>query len=134
MSADNRFFDTNVLLYLLSEDEAKADRAETLLASGGIISVQVLNEFASVATRTLRMRIPEVREVLGTLRRVCEVKPLSVDTHERGLEIAGRNQLSVYDAMIVASAHEAGCKILYTEDLQDGMAIAGLTVHNPFES
>jgi predicted nucleic acid-binding protein len=80
------------------------------------------------------MRIPEVREVLGTLRRVCEVKPLSVDTHERGLEIAGRNQLSVYDAMIVASAHEAGCKILYTEDLQDGMAIAGLTVHNPFAS
>ena len=134
MSADNRFFDTNVLLYLLSEDEAKADRAETLLASGGIISVQVLNEFASVATRTLRMRIPEVREVLGTLRRVCEVKPLSVDTHDRGLEIAGRYQLSVYDAMIVASAHEAGCKILYTEDLQDGMAIAGLTVHNPFES
>jgi predicted nucleic acid-binding protein len=133
MSASNRFFDTNVLLYLLSADEAKADTAEALISSGGIISVQVLNEFASVATRKLRMLIPEVREVLRTIQRVCDVRPLSVDTHERGLAVAERYQLSVYDAMIVASAREAGCKTLYTEDLQDGMAISGITIRNPFQ-
>ena len=55
MSAADCFFDTNVLLYLLSKDAAKADRAEALLATGGIVSVQVLNEFASVATRKLAM-------------------------------------------------------------------------------
>ena len=57
MSKADRFFDTNVLLYLLSKDTAKADRAEILLASGGVISVQVLNEFASVASRKLALTI-----------------------------------------------------------------------------
>ena len=134
MSAASRFFDTNVLLYLLSADHAKADAAERLVGSGGVISVQVLNEFASVATRKLRMQIPEVREVLRTVQKICEVRPLSVETHERGLDVADRYQLSVYDAMIVASALEAGCKILYTEDLQDGMALVSLTIRNPFQA
>jgi predicted nucleic acid-binding protein len=134
MSAASRFFDTNVLLYLLSADQAKADAAESLVGSGGVISVQVLNEFASVATRKLRMQIPEVREVLRTVQKICEVRPLSVETHERGLDVADRYQLSVYDAMIVVSALEAGCKILYTEDLQDGMAIVSLTIRNPFQA
>lgn len=134
MNAASRFFDTNVLLYLLSGDEAKANAAEALVASGGIVSVQVLNEFASVATRKLRMRIPEVREVLGTVRRLCTVHSLSVESHDEGLEVVDRYQLSVYDAMIVASAHQAGCTSLYTEDMQDGMAILGLTIRNPFDA
>jgi predicted nucleic acid-binding protein len=133
MSAASRFFDTNVLLYLLSADHAKADVAERLVGSGGVISVQVLNEFASVATRKHRMQLPEVREVLRTVQKLCEVRPLSVETHERGLGVADRYQLSVYDAMIVASALEAGCKILYTEDLQD-VAIVSLTIRNPFQA
>jgi predicted nucleic acid-binding protein len=134
MNAASRFFDTNVLLYLLSGDQAKANAAETLVASGGIVSVQVLNEFASVATRKLHMLIPEVREILGTVRRLCTVHSLSVESHDQGLEVADRYRLSVYDAMIVASAHQAGCKSLYTEDLQDGMAILGLTIRNPFNA
>jgi predicted nucleic acid-binding protein len=134
MSAASRFYDTNVLLYLLSGDHAKADTAELLVASGGNISVQVLNEFASVATRKMHMRMHEVREVLGTVRRLCTVHSLSVESHDQGLEVADRYQLSVYDAMIVASAHQAGCKALYTEDLQDGMAILGLTIRNPFNA
>jgi predicted nucleic acid-binding protein len=134
MNAASRFFDTNVLLYLLSGDQTKANAAETLVASGGIVSVQVLNEFASVATRKLHMHIPEVREILRTVRRLCTVHALSVESHDQGLEVADRYQLSVFDAMIVASAHQAGCKSLYTEDLQDGMAILGLTIRNPFNA
>jgi predicted nucleic acid-binding protein len=65
------FFDTNVLPYLLSGDASKADRAEALVAAGGIISVQVLNEFASVASRKLGMSWPEILEVLETIRAVC---------------------------------------------------------------
>ncbi|MGA8419687.1 MAG: PIN domain-containing protein, partial [Pseudolabrys sp.] len=76
MSAADSFFDTNVLLYLLSKDAAKADLAEALLATGGVVSVQVLNEFASVATRKLAMTIPEIREVLSTIRAVCNVRSL----------------------------------------------------------
>ena len=79
MSAADCFFDTNVLLYLLSKDAAKADRAEALLATGGIVSVQVLNEFASVATRKLAMTIPEIREILSTIRAVCVVRSLDIE-------------------------------------------------------
>ena len=55
MTGAKSFFDTNVALYLLSADTAKTDRAEELLSTGGTISVQVLNEFAAVASRKLRM-------------------------------------------------------------------------------
>jgi hypothetical protein len=81
MSAADSFFDTNVLLYLRSAEAAKADRAEALLAVGGIVSVQVLNEFASVASRKLAMPIPEIRDILSTIQAVCIVKPLDVETH-----------------------------------------------------
>jgi predicted nucleic acid-binding protein len=74
MNGGEDFFDTNVVLYLLSADAAKADRAEELIASGGIISVQVLNEFVAVASRKLRMPWSEIREVLSQLRTVCSIE------------------------------------------------------------
>jgi len=132
MSAVERFFDTNVILYLLSNDQRKADTAEQLLASGGVVSVQVLNEFASVATRKLTMTISEVREVLSAVRRACSVVPVSIEIHDLGLELMNSYALSVYDAMIAAAAIEAGCKFLYTEDLQDGQRLRGIVFRNPF--
>jgi len=132
MSDVDSFFDTNVLLYLLSKDAAKADRAEALLASGGVVSVQVLNEFASVASRKLAMTIPEIREILSTIQGVCIVKPLDIETHKLGLELAERYGFSIYDGMIVAAAVHAECTILYTEDLQQGQMIAKLQIRNPF--
>ena len=133
MSAADRFFDTNVLLYLLSGDEAKADRAEEVLASGGVISVQVLNEFASVAVRKLKMSMAEIREVFTTIRAVCKIVPISEETHDKGLELSERYGLSIYDAMIVAAALLAGCKMLLSEDMQDGQVIDGsLAIRNPF--
>lgn len=133
MSAADRFFDTNVLLYLLSGDAAKADRAEEALAAGGIISVQVLNEFAAVAARKLKMPIVDIREILTTIRAVCKIVPISEETHDKGLELAERHGLSIYDAMIVAAALLAGCKALLSEDMQDGQIIEGsLKIRNPF--
>jgi predicted nucleic acid-binding protein len=133
MSDAERFFDSNVLLYLLSSDTAKADRAESLISLGGHISVQVLNEFAAVATRKSRMNHAEIRDVLAPIRAVCTVHPLSLETHDCGLQIAERYRLSIYDAMIVAAAQLAGCKTLFTEDLQHGMRIGrSLRIHNPF--
>jgi predicted nucleic acid-binding protein len=126
------FLDTNVVLYLLSADAAKADRAEDLLAGGAIISVQVLNEFAAVAFRKLGMSWSEIWDALGPIRAVCEVEPVSVATHDRALEVAERYGISIYDATIVASALGAGCEILHSEDLQDGQVIENLTIRNPF--
>lgn len=135
MSGAECFFDTNVILYLLSADAAKADRAEELLAIGGVISVQVLNEFAAVASRKLGMTWPEIREILAQIRVVCPVEPLSVDTHDKALQVAERYGISTYDALIVASGLMAGCTTLYSEDMQDGLVIERqLTIRNPFKS
>jgi predicted nucleic acid-binding protein len=131
--ADKAFFDTNVLLYLLSADTGKADRAEELLAGGGSVSVQVLNEFASVASRKLRMAWDEIEEALGSVREACGVEPLSLSTHDAALKLAPRYNLSFYDALIAAAAHACGCTILYSEDMHDGLVIERtLTIRNPF--
>ena len=135
MSGTKVFFDTNVLLYLLSADTAKADRAEVVAAQGGIISVQVLNEFATVASRKIGMSWPEIIDVLAPLKTVCTVMPLTLDVYERGLSIVQRYGFAFYDALIVAAALLSGCSVLYSEDLHDGQCIDGqLTVRNPFAS
>ena len=128
------FLDTNVVLYLLSEDDQKADRAEEIVAQGGVLSVQVLNEFVSVATRKLGMRIPEAREVLAAVRSLCKVVPLQEETHDLGLQIAERHRLSIYDAMIISAARLAACKVILSEDMQDGLSLEGIRVRNPFTS
>lgn len=134
MNEADAFFDTNIILYLLSGDDAKADRAEELLAIGGMISVQVLNEFVSVALRKLHLSWPEIGDILGPVRAVCPVVGLSLDTHDRALVVAQRYGLSIYDALIVAAALIAGCKTLYSEDMQDGQVIERqLTICNPFK-
>jgi predicted nucleic acid-binding protein len=132
-AGESAFFDTNVLLYLLSKDEAKADRSEELLAAGGVVSVQVLNEFASVASRKAAMSWADIREVLSQVRLLCSVEPISLGTHDRALLVAGRYGLSLYDSVIVAAALLAGCTTLYSEDLQHGQLIdRQLTLRNPF--
>jgi len=133
MSAAEAFLDTSVVLYLLSAEGDKADRVETLLGRKPAISVQVLNEFAAVSLRKRALTLPEVREFLGDLRELCITHPLTVDDHERGLEVAERYGYSLYDSMIVATALHAGCRSLYSEDLQHGQVIdRQLKVINPF--
>jgi predicted nucleic acid-binding protein len=132
MSEADSFFDTNVLLYLLSKDAAKADLAEVLLATGGVVSVQLLNEFASVVTRKLAMTISEIREILSTILAICVVRSLDIETHELGLDIAERYGFSIYGGLIVAAAVRAGCANLNTEDLHQGQMIEKLQIRNPF--
>jgi predicted nucleic acid-binding protein len=127
------FFDTNVLVYLASGDAAKANRAEAIVAGGGSISVQVLNELANVARRKMQMSWDETHALLGTLRGLLTVHPVTVETHEAGLRIAERYGLSIYDSMIAASALDAGCDTLWSEDMQHGMKLdEGLRISNPF--
>lgn len=131
MNADP-FLDTNLLLYLLSAEPEKADRAEALLAAGGTVSVQVLNEFAAVARRKAHLDFAEIRVALGVVRSTCAVVPLDLETHALGLDVAERYRFSVYDGLIVAAALRAGCTVLYSEDLQHGQTIDGLTARSPF--
>ncbi len=132
MSA-NVFYDTNIVLYLLSSDERKADRAEELLALGGKISVQVLNEFSAVSRRKFNLSWQEIEEVLQQVQVVCPVLDLTPQTHARALYLAQRYQFSFYDASIVSAALLAGCHTLYSEDMQHGLVVEQkLTISNPF--
>jgi predicted nucleic acid-binding protein len=133
MRGAESFFDTSVLLYLLLAEAGKADQVEELLEQSGVVSVQVLNEFTAVATRKLGLSFAEVREVLGTVRILCDTHPLTVEHHDKGTEIAERYRFSFYDSVIIASALLAGCKNLYSEDLQHRQIIdKQLTVIKPF--
>lgn len=127
------FLDTNVLIYLASKDAVRADRVEALLAEGGAISVQVLNEIANVMRRKMRLSWRETADFLGLVRAFLTVESLTTDTHELGLWLAERYQLSIYDAQIVAAARLAGCDTLWSEDMQDGLVVEkALTIRNPF--
>jgi predicted nucleic acid-binding protein len=130
---DKPFFDTNVILYAFSQDDTRGQVAETLLAAGGALSVQVLNEFVAVARCKLDKSWEEVRRALDILRVFCpEPVPLTVETHRRAVQIAERYGYSIFDSLIIASALHAGASALYTEDMRDGHAIDGLTIRNPF--
>jgi predicted nucleic acid-binding protein len=133
MSAAENFFDTNVILYLLSADTGKADRAELLLTAGGTISVQVLNEFANVARRKLGKSWKEVRDILDILKAVCAVEPVSLATHEKAIDIAEQTGYSIDDSLVLAAATIANCHTVYSEDMQHGQVIEGrVTIRNPF--
>lgn len=135
MTGKHPFLDTKILLYSLSADDKKADKAEVLLAAGGVISLQVLNEFASVASQKFSMAWPEIKEVLHGFRKLCQVESITLEVHERALKLAAKHDFAFYDAVIVASALAAKCDVLFSEDFQHGMRVDGkLSIRNPFKN
>ena len=126
------FFDTNILVYAQQAD-GKGDRARQLFASGGKLSVQVLNEFTSVSRRKQRRDWREIDEaVADVLTTVDPPLAITLDLHISARALAEDHLLSFYDALIVASAIEAGCDTLYSEDMQHGRTIGGVAIVNPF--
>lgn len=122
----------------LEADEGVADFGDAAELVGGVgegggtISVQVLNELAHFARRKMHLSWSETRAVLSTNRALMPAQPLTVEVHATGLELAERYGLSTYDAMIDASALHADCETLWSEDMQDGLALENrLRVANP---
>lgn len=129
------FVDTNVLVYSIDPDDLdKQARAQRLLDDESVvISSQVLSEFVAV----VRRRFPETftwSECGVAVRSFSRLRCVAVDAPlvRAALEIAGRNLLSYWDALILAAAARAGCERLLTEDLDDGSTIAGVLIINPF--
>jgi predicted nucleic acid-binding protein len=133
-STPGEFLDSNVLLYAFTTDP-RAERAQRLLARGCIISVQGLNEFTNVARRKLGMTWAEVREALTAIRTLCRaILPLDIDMHTEALRVAERYGCAIFDALVVAAALRADCRILWSEDMQDGLVVdARLRIANPFQ-
>lgn len=130
----NVFFDTSILVYAVTEDDPRSARAEELLAAGGVLSVQILNEFVSVARRKIFMSWSDIVEALDAFRVLCpSPPPITMETHEAALKVAEIHGCSIYDGLVVAAALESGCSTLFSEDFQDGQTIGGkLTIRNPF--
>ncbi|MBI1779048.1 MAG: PIN domain-containing protein [Proteobacteria bacterium] len=127
-----RFFDTNVFVYAFL-DVTKRGRAIDVLADGGMISVQVLNEFANVARKKYRREWPEVEAALAVIcDRFPDIVPITAAIHMSAVALARDHGFAFYDALIVAAALEAGCATLYSEDMQHGGSVGGLTIVNPF--
>jgi predicted nucleic acid-binding protein len=132
VSAD-RFFDTNVLVYANSRDDYRTAAARQLLLDGGVVGVQVLNEFASVARAKLAMTWTEVQEAIEKILILCpNPRPLSIQIHLRALGLSKRFGFSIWDGLILAAAIEARCTRLLTEDLQHGQIIDDVRIENPF--
>jgi predicted nucleic acid-binding protein len=129
------FLDTNVLIYAVAKDDPRSEIAEALLSAGGVVSVQVFNEFAAAARRKLGMSWDDITEVLDAIRVLCP-SPLAVtiEMHDAAVKIARTYGLHMYDALVVAAALAADCETLYTEDLQDGQVIEDqMTIRDPFK-
>jgi len=135
MPTPARFFDSNVLLYLIGDDAEKAACAERLIGEGGHISVQVLNEIANVARRKAKWSWDRIEEMTTTMGRVLTVHMLTQQDHMHAIAIGRSTGYSFYDSLILASAMDADCNLLMSEDFQDGQIIAGnLTIQNPFKA
>ena len=102
------------------------------MAAGGCVSVQVLNEFVSVTRRKQSLDWDAVEAWLDLFRSDLTVVPMTSETQARATAIARRRQINIYDATILAAAEQAGCDVVFTEDLQHGQVIGGLTIRNPF--
>lgn len=134
------FLDTNILIYTFDKSDPKKQSIATELVEealknySGMISTQVVQEFLNVATRKFASRLSpgQAKEYLRlVLYRLCTVSP-SIELYNMALAIAEDSQHSFYDSLIVAAAIQAGCKILYSEDMQDDHQIKGLKIKNPF--
>ena len=134
MGAVEVFFDTNVLVYLTDDDRGRAARSEELLAFGGVVSVQVLNGVYLGRSPQSKLDVGQKPEILAIFRATLSIVPLTLEMHDRGLDLAERYGFNVYDAMIVAAAQLAGCTVLYTEDMHDGLVIDRLTIRNPYRN
>jgi predicted nucleic acid-binding protein len=128
------FFDANVLVYAFSEGP-KREPAREALAAGGMISAQVLNEFTNISRRKQKREWAEIEAALAVVRnRYPEGVPLTTTTHAAALVLARNEGFSFSDALTVAAALEAGCETLFSEDMQAGRVIGGLTIRNPFQA
>ena len=131
------FLDTNVLLYSDDRDAPGKRRraldllAEHRLARSGVVSLQVLQEYFATATRKLGVEAAIARRKVELFANYHLVV-LDVDDVLAAIDLHRLHQLAFWDALVVRAASQGGCSVLYTEDLQDGRSIDGVTIVNPF--
>jgi predicted nucleic acid-binding protein len=133
------FVDSNVLIYAFDSSAGhKQASARQLLerlwsAGVGCVSVQVLQEFFVTVTRKVAHPLP-VAQAMERIREFATWKLFSPTANDvlAAIDLHQRAQLSFWDAMVVQSAAELGCGLLWTEDMNDGQLLRGVRIRNPF--
>jgi predicted nucleic acid-binding protein len=130
------FLDSSLILYIYSDDAAKAARAVEVLRDPRlerVISTQIIGEVAHVARRKAKRSWPDIQRFAQSLKRACAVETVLDEDLGRAFDIAAATGYSWWDSQMIATAHRAGATFLYTEDLQHGRQIGAMTIRNPFD-
>jgi predicted nucleic acid-binding protein len=131
------FLDTNVLIYAHDDDAGMKQRVarkligDAMVANTGVISTQVLQEYFAAATRKLKFEPGKAREHVEAYLGF-EVIQVQVEHILSAIDLHRLRRLSFWDALVATTASLAGCELLLTEDLQDGLEVSGVRVENPF--
>ena len=137
--SDKVFLDTNTVIYSYSEDEPeKQEIANDILEQYNnqiIISNQVINELSNTLFRKFKLDADEVRKTVLELNDTFPIVNFNLQTQLKGIELKGKYKLQFYDSMILATALENGCNIVFSEDMQHNQVIENqLTIINPFKN
>jgi predicted nucleic acid-binding protein len=126
--------DTNVLVYLYDDDnEDKRKICELLIVDKPTISSQVISDFLNVTKRILKLPKIEILEKANKIFGKCEIIPMNQQTLEKALFLINRYDFQLFDSLIVASSLQAGCTVLYSEDMQHNLLVENqLRIINPF--
>ena len=133
---DNKiFFDTNILIYIVKDNTGKAEIASSILSinTTAYISIQVINEFCNVAIKKLDFLKDDILFSIDKFSKNFIISEISIPVIKSALEIKEKYKYSYYDSVIIASALQNNCRILYTEDMQHNQIIEDkLKIVNPF--
>jgi predicted nucleic acid-binding protein len=126
------FIDSNIIVYAFSDDPRRETAIE-VIAAGGVITIQILNEVANVLLRKLHMPTREVKHAVSVVAsRFGDIPPITRDLQMEALDLVDTHCFSFFDALHVAAALHHGCDHFLSEDLQHGRLVGPLAISNPF--
>lgn len=132
------FFDTNIFIYLYAENEREKQAICKALINNAdecVTSTQILNEVNNVLIKKWKLPVDTVKTVQHDIRRISEVNHISTKTIDNAIDLTARYGFSYFDCLMLASALECNCSIIFTEDMSDGQVIdKTLTITNPFNA
>ncbi len=132
---DRIFIDSNVILYFFTDDIAKKEKVIDLFSQNPIISIQVINEVSNILIKKYKLAPIETKKEIEFLSEFVTLYLITINTVYKALDIRDKYKFSYFDSLIIASALENNCNVLYTEDMQDGQLIENkLKIVNPFKS
>lgn len=136
--SDKCFFDSNILVYMQdASEQGKQKKARSMFSDcvsneTAFISTQCMQEFYNVTTKKLKLEKQYVKNIISWLSISVPVVQITPEMIELAIDISIETQFSFWDSLILSAAVNSGCNVLYTEDLNDGQTVRGVTIKNPF--